>query len=62
MDARVCHIALRSSVAEIFPVDVGAESHVVGEVPAGMVGIIVDDDVVVVPEPVVGVDEFRLTD
>jgi len=33
-------------------VDVGAESRVVGEVPAVMVGIFVDHDLVAVPEPV----------
>lgn len=32
--------------------DVGAEPHVVGEVPTDVVGVIVDDDVIVVPEPV----------
>ena len=33
--------------------DVGAKSYVVGEVPAFVVGIVVDDDVVAIPEPVV---------
>jgi hypothetical protein len=38
-------------------VDVGSEADVVGEVPAGVVGIVVDDDVVGVPEPSVRVGE-----
>lgn len=39
--------------AEILDVDIGAEADVVGEVPAYMVRIVVDDDVVGVPEPAV---------
>jgi len=42
-------------VAEILDVDVGAESGVVGQVPAVVVGIFVDDDGIAVPIPVVGV-------
>jgi hypothetical protein len=38
-------------------VDVGAEPGVVGEIPAGMVRIIVDDDLVRVPEPAVDIAE-----
>jgi hypothetical protein len=34
-------------------VDVGAEPDVVGEVPADVIGIIVDDDFVRIPEPAV---------
>ena len=37
--------------------DVGSEADVVGEVPAGVIGVVVDDDVVGVPEPSVGVGE-----
>jgi hypothetical protein len=48
--------ALASSLgSEVFDVDVGTESDIVGEVPAGVVGIFVDHDVVAVPEPVVAV-------
>jgi len=35
--------------------DVGSEPDVIGEVPANVIGIIVDDDVVGIPEPVVTV-------
>ena len=42
--------ALRSQVLDV---DVCAKSYVVGEVPAFVVGIVVDDDVVAIPEPVV---------
>ena len=37
--------------------DVGSEAVVVGEVPAGVVGVFVDDDVVGVPVPAVDVGE-----
>jgi hypothetical protein len=37
--------------AQIHDVHVGAEAWVVGEVPAGVVGVFVDDDVVGIPEP-----------
>jgi len=50
----VCR-ALTLMVAEILDVDVGAESGVVGQVPAVVVGIFVDDDGIAVPIPVVGV-------
>jgi hypothetical protein len=43
------------SRAEILDVDVGAESGVVGQVPAVVVGIFVDDDGIAVPEPIRGV-------
>lgn len=33
--------------------DVRAQSHVVSEVPAIMVGIVIDDDVIAIPQPVV---------
>ena len=32
--------------AEIHHVDVGAQADVIGEIPAGMVGIFIDDNVV----------------
>src|SRR5260370_795808 len=50
----VCR-ALTLMVGEILDVDVGAESGVVGQVPAVVVGIFVDDDGIAVPIPVVGV-------
>ena len=34
---------------------VGAEPGVVGEIPAGVIGIVVDHDVVAVPQPIAGV-------
>lgn len=40
---------------QIQDVDVCAESHVIGEVVSGVVGIVINHDVIVVPEPVVGV-------
>jgi hypothetical protein len=39
-----------SARSEIKQVDVGAESDVIGEIPAGMIGVVVEDDVVGVPE------------
>jgi hypothetical protein len=36
-------------------VDVGAEPHVVGQIPAVVIGILVDRDVVVVPVPIIAV-------
>lgn len=41
--------------SEVLDVDVGTESDVVGEIPAGVVGIFVDHDVVAIPEPAVAV-------
>jgi hypothetical protein len=41
--------------AEIFDVNIGAEPNVVGEVPADMVRIGIEHDVVAIPEPVVAV-------
>jgi len=48
--------------SQIHYVDVGAQPHVVGEVPAVVVGIFVDDDVVAVPEPVAAVGEIECAD
>jgi hypothetical protein len=42
---------LISRLAQIHDVHVGAEAWVIGEVPAGVVGVFVDDDVVGIPEP-----------
>lgn len=33
--------------------DVGAEANVVGKVPAVVIGVFVDDDIVAIPEPVI---------
>jgi len=38
--------------SQVHDVDVGSQSYVVCEVPAVVVGVFVDDDVVAVPEPV----------
>jgi hypothetical protein len=46
-------------LAEVLDVDVGSEAGVVGEVPAGVVGVFVDDDVVTVPVPAVDVGEVE---
>src|SRR5580692_7287941 len=40
-------------VSQIFDVTISAQPNVVSQVPADMVGIGVDDDVVAVPEPVI---------
>ena len=39
-------------LAQIHHVNVGSESHVVGKIPANVIGIIVDDNVVAIPIPV----------
>ena len=31
---------------------VGTKAHVVSEIPAGVIGIIVDDDLIGIPEPI----------
>jgi hypothetical protein len=41
-------------------VDVGAQPDIVGEVPAVVVGIVVDDDVVAIPEPVIAVSQVEI--
>ncbi len=40
--------------AEVLDVGVGAEPRVVGQVPAVVVGIFVDDDGIAVPIPIIG--------
>ena len=45
--------------AEKFDVNVGAESDVVGQIPADMVWIGIENDVVTIPEPVVAVSVVR---
>ena len=39
--------------AEILDVHISAETHVIGEIPADVVRIVVDDDLIGVPEPAV---------
>jgi hypothetical protein len=46
-------------LAEVFDVDVGSEAGVVGDIPAGVFGIIVDDDIVAVPVPAFDVGEVE---
>ena len=48
--------------SQVLNVDVGTEPDIVGEIPAVVVGIFVDDDVVAVPEPVVAVGEVECAD
>ena len=52
----------RLAVAEELYVDVGAEANVVGKVPADVVGVFIDDDVVAVPVPVVAIAKIRSSD
>jgi len=40
-------------------VNIDAESHVISEVPADVIGVIVDDDVVAIPEPVATVANVK---
>jgi hypothetical protein len=47
------------AVAEEFDVDVGAQADVVGQVPADVVGVFVDDDVVAGPVPVVAIGKVK---
>jgi len=47
------HKNLTALYSQIHYVDVGSEPDVIGEVPADMIGIVIDDDVVRIPEPVV---------
>src|SRR5579862_7490998 len=44
--------------SEVIYVDIGSETDVIGEIPAGMIGIVVDDDVVRIPEPAIDIAEF----
>lgn len=41
--------------SQIQHVHIGSQTDVVGEVPAYVVGVVVDDDVIAIPEPVAGV-------
>ena len=42
--------------------DVGAEANVVGQVPAHVVRIVIDDDVVTVPKPAIGQSDVKRRD
>jgi hypothetical protein len=48
--------------AEVLHVDVGAQPDVVGEIPAVVVGVFVDDDLVAVPEPVTAESQVKRGD
>lgn len=50
------------AVAEVFDVNVGAEADVIGQVPTVVIGIVVDDDLVGVPEPIVAVAGVKRAD
>lgn len=52
----------RLAVAEELDVNVGAEADVVSEVPADVVGILVDDDVVGIPKPVIAIGDVKGSD
>jgi hypothetical protein len=43
-------------------VDVGAQSRVVGEIPAFVVGVIVDHDIVAIPIPVIAIGQVKRGD
>ena len=40
-------------VTKIFHVDVGSETRIVGEIPTGMIGILIEHDFIGIPHPVV---------
>lgn len=42
--------------------DVGAEPDVVGKVPASMIGVVVDDDIIAIPVPVIRVRLIKRRD
>jgi hypothetical protein len=48
----------RVLAAQIQHVNVGAQSHVVSQVPADVVGIFIDDDVIAIPEPAVDIADI----
>jgi hypothetical protein len=48
--------------SEISDVNVAAQSHIVGEIPAVVVGIVVDHNVVAVPEPVIAITDIKSRD
>lgn len=50
------------SLSEILNVNVSAQSHVVGKVPADVVRIVIDDDLIAIPEPVIGKANIKGSD
>ncbi len=50
---RIIHSLSTALRSQIHHVDVGSEPDIIGEVPADVIGIVVNDDVVRIPEPVV---------
>ena len=40
-------------------VDVGAEPHVVGEIPSLVIGVVIDDDLIAIPIPVITVGQIK---
>ena len=48
--------------ADILDVNVSPGIHVVEQVPARMIGIVIDHDIVAVPQPVVDVPELKRRD
>ena len=51
---------MKLAVAEVHHVNVGAEADVVGQVPAVVIGILVNDNLVGVPQPFVAVADIRI--
>lgn len=48
--------------AHVLHVDVGSQPHVVGEIPALVIRVVIDYDLVAVPEPVVGIGQVKWRD
>ena len=49
-------------LTQILNVNVGTQANVVGEIPAIVVGVFVDDDVVAIPQPVAAVAQIKSRD
>ncbi len=49
-------------ISHVHHVDIGAETNVVGEVPAVMIGIFVNHDLIAVPKPVAAIAEIGVGD
>jgi len=45
-------------LTKIFDVNVSAEARVVGEIVAGVIGIVVNDDVIRVPQPSIDISKI----
>src|SRR5579883_1882849 len=52
----------RNSSAQVHDVDVSAEPDVIRQIPAGMIGIVVDHDGIRIPEPAVHVADVERRD